>query len=659
LAGYTQANAYVRQKQTRGDANVGEKEKMTVEDVKRTDRGPALMMTNEAIVRAALEADVKVVAFYPGSPTSEILDTFSELIDHFGDYRMHISANEKVALETIAGASMGGARSFTAMKSVGMNVASDSMFSLAYTGLNAGCVCVVADDPYAHSSQSEQDGRYFGEAAYVPMIEPSTAQEAYDMTKWAFDLSERHKTLVLIRTTTRVNHQRGMVTLGELKRTPFEKKNWADVRGQYFTVGAVARALKAKLLDKRNAVRIEFEESSFNRIDPGKGTVGVVTAGVSYLHTKEALANLGLGWSVMKIGTTFPLPERKIAEYVKTLKALVVVEELSPYLETQIAAIAKDANPSLTIIGKKSGHFSEMLEYNVPIVEKVFAEVAGKKPSLDYDAVVARAELLKKDMPQRNPIFCPGCPHRGTLWAFRQALDKARIRNKIVFNNDIGCYSMAMLAPNNFSDSMLAMGSSIGLSAGMQLVLEDKIIAMVGDSTLYHAALPGIVNLVHHNANVTLFVLDNAVTAMTGQQANPNSPFNAGGHPARKIDMEKLFEALGAKSVTVIDPYQTRDCIKPIMDAIQAEGFNVIISRRDCALYGDREKKKRGESIVPSENDKDTCRGIYACIKEFYCPAITIDESDHKMIIQTDLCDGCLECRQACPVKAPHHIGGS
>ncbi len=632
---------------------------MTVEDVKRTDQGPALMLTNEAIVRGALEADVKVVAFYPGSPTSEILDTFSEVMDYFGDYKMHISANEKVALETIAGASMAGVRSFTSMKSVGMNVASDSMFSIGYTGLRAGCVCLIADDPFCHSSQSEQDGRYFGEAAYVPMIEPSGPQEAYLMTKWAFELSEKYKTLVIMRTTTRVNHQRGMVTLGELKRTPFKTNKWEEIRGSYFTVGAIARALKAKMLERRDKIQSEFETSPFNFIDAGAGDTGVITAGVSYLYVKEAMANLGIRLPVLKIGTTYPLPEKKIADFLRGLRRVVIVEELSPYLELRVTAIAKNANPSIEIVGKRSGHFTEMLEYNVPIVERVLSQVTGVKIPLDYDSVLERAASLKSGLPERNPIFCPGCPHRGTLWALRQALDRLKLRKRVVFNNDIGCYSMAFLAPNNFSDSMLAMGASVGVSAGMQLVLEDRVIAMVGDSTLYHAALPGIVNLVHHNANVTLFVLDNAVTAMTGQQANPNSPYDAGGHPATKINMEKFFEAIGAKSVTIIDPYQTRDCIKPIMDALQADGLNVVISRRECALYGDREKKKRGEKIVPSENDVQLCRSIYACVKEFYCPAIVVNETDRKMSIQQDLCDGCLECRQVCPVKAPHHIGGA
>ncbi|MGY5876015.1 MAG: thiamine pyrophosphate-dependent enzyme [Candidatus Thorarchaeota archaeon] len=629
---------------------------MTVEDVKRTDQGPALMLSNEAVVRGVLEANAKVVAFYPGSPVSEIMDTFGEVLDHFGDYKMEISVNEKVALETVAGASMAGLRSFTSMKSVGMNVASDSMFSIAYTGINAGCVCLIADDPFAHSSQSEQDGRYFGESAYVPMIEPANAQEAYDMVKWAFDLSEKYKTLVIMRTTTRVNHQRSMVKLDEMKRTPFKKNKWSDVKGQYFTVGPVARRLKGELLEKTRKIKDEIEDSPFNFVEEGEGKVGVITAGVCYLHTKEAMENLDVRLPLLKLGTIFPLPDKKISKFIEKLDTLIVIEELTPFLETRITALAKDVNPSLKIVGKVSGDFSEMLEYNIPIVEKVIAKTIYKDLSYDYDRFLARAEKLKADLPDRVPIFCPGCPHRGTLWAFRQALDRLKIRDAIVFNNDIGCYSMAFLPPNEFSDSMLAMGASLGISAGMSLALEDRVIAMVGDSTLYHAALPGIVNLIHHGSNVTLFVLDNSVTAMTGQQFNPNSPFDAGGKPAKKINMEKLFEALGADSITIIDPYQTRDCINPIKEAIEADGFNVIISRRECALYGDRQKKKRGERIPQSENVKDTCRGIYACVKEFYCPAIKVDETDQKMTIQLDLCDGCLECRQVCPVDAPQHI---
>jgi indolepyruvate ferredoxin oxidoreductase alpha subunit len=327
------------------------------------------MLANEAVVRGALEADVKVVAFYPGSPTSEILDTFSEVLKHFDDYKMHIAVNEKVALETVAGASMAGMRSLTSMKSVVMNVASDAMLSHAYTGISEGCVCLIADDPHAHSSQSEQDGRYFGEAAYIPMIEPSTAQEAYKMAKWAFAVSEIHRTLVMIRTTTRVNHQRGMVQLGKLNRTPFIKNQWSDFKAPYYTVGPIARALKAKLLEKVESLRIYFEKCEFNHVEEGEGQIGIITAGVCFLHAKEAMNNLGVKLPILKIGTLYPLPEKRITEFLKNLDTVIVIEELSPYLELRITAIAKEANPSIHIVGKKSGDFNEMLEYSVPIVE--------------------------------------------------------------------------------------------------------------------------------------------------------------------------------------------------------------------------------------------------------------------------------------------------
>jgi indolepyruvate ferredoxin oxidoreductase alpha subunit len=366
--------------------------------------------------------------------------------------------------------------------------------------------------------------------------------------------------------------------------------------------------------------------------------------------------NLGVTLPVFKLGTVYPLPEKKISQFINPLSTLIVVEELQPFLELRGMALAKDVNPTLKIIGKRSGHFSEMWEYNIPIVEKVLAAVLGKTPSLDYDKILEKANKLKIGIPYRNPIFCAGCPHRGTLWAFRQALTRLRMRDNIVYNNDIGCYSMAMLKPNEFTDTMLCMGASLGLSAGMQLVLEDKVVAMVGDSTLYHASLPGIVNLIHHNANVTLFVLDNSVTAMTGQQWNPNSPYDAGRRPARKINMEAFFHGLGADKITVINPFDTRDAIKPIMGALEALGFSVIISRGECALFGDREKKSRGERIIPSMNEKETCRKIYACIKEFHCPAILVDEADGKIDIMTDTCNGCLECQKVCPVNAPRHI---
>ncbi len=334
-------------------------------------------MTNEAIARGALESDVKVSAFYPGSPTSEILNSMYSLSGIFDDMKMEVSSNEKVALETVAGASMAGVRSLTAMKSVGLNVASDSFYSLGYVGVNAGCVLVFADDPHAHSSQSEQDGRYFAPTGHVPMLEPSTPTDAYEMTKYAYELSEKHRILTLIRTTTRVNHQNTAVTVDEVNRTPFVKKNWSDVKAKYFTLSETARRLKSEALEKLDEIKEEFEESPFNVVHEGDDKVGIITNGVNYLHTLEAAENLGIKPSILRLGTLFPLPERKIKEFIEGLDRLVIVEELMPYLEDMIKPLALEVNPGIEVLGKESGNFPMVGEYNTAIVTSALAEVYG------------------------------------------------------------------------------------------------------------------------------------------------------------------------------------------------------------------------------------------------------------------------------------------
>jgi len=412
---------------------------------------------------------VKVTAFYPGSPTSEILNTLYLLAGRYEDLIMEVASNEKVALETAAGASMAGVRSFTSMKSVGLNVASDAYYSLGYTGVNSGMVLLFADDPHAHSSQSEQDGRYFAPTGHVPMLEPSTPQEAYDMIKYAFELSERHKILVLIRTTTRVNHQSAAVNVGEVKREPFQKHNWEDVAAKYYTLKDTARRLKEEALEKLTVIKKEFEDSSYNYIHEGEGDLGIITNGVSYLHTLDAVDALDVNPFIFKLGTLYPLPSKRIMSFLKPLKKVVIIEELMPYIEEQVIALAKEANPSIEILGKKSGHFSYVGEYNVSTVTTILASIIGKKTPLDYDSILKKANTLKSILPDRKPTFCPGCPHRGTMWAVQQALKG----KKYVINNDIGCYSMLLLEPYGLTDSLLAMGCSQGISSGMQHVLQD------------------------------------------------------------------------------------------------------------------------------------------------------------------------------------------
>ncbi|MBN2335723.1 indolepyruvate ferredoxin oxidoreductase subunit alpha [Candidatus Bathyarchaeota archaeon] len=624
---------------------------MTFSDIVDPSPKTAFLMTNVAIARAALEADVKVAAFYPGSPTSEILDSMYLLSQDYKDLIMEVSSNEKVALETVAGASMAGARGFTSMKSVGLNVASDSYYTLGYTGVNAGLVAVVADDPHAHSSQSEQDGRYFAPTGHVPMLEPSTPQEAYDMTRYAFNLSERHRVLVLIRTTTRVNHQSAAVKVGEVKRTPFVKRRWEEVAAKYYTLSDTARRLKGEALDKLKLIEEEFEASPFNEAHQGTGKTGIITNGVSHLHVMEACHRLGVDPPTLKLGTLHPLPRKTISKFLGRLDRVVVVEELMPYLEDSVTAIAKDATPDVEMLGKRSGLLGFVGEYNAAIVTQTLAKVFGKEAP-DYEGILARAAELKSILPVRKPTFCPGCPHRGTMWSVQQALKGM----KYVVNNDIGCYSMLLLEPYGITDTLLDMGASQGISGGMQHILEDRVISFLGDSTFFHAALPGIVNAVHNRHDYTVFILDNSVTAMTGQQPNPGSDWGA--RDVVELDIEAVVRGIGVKNVTVINAFDPKPNVEKIKEAIMKPGVSVVISKGPCALYNDRVKRRNRVPITPNEVNTEECKTVYACIREFYCPAISVDQKTRQASIDVAQCNGCGNCGRLCPRTAIHTTGG-
>jgi indolepyruvate ferredoxin oxidoreductase alpha subunit len=631
---------------------------MSAEDVMSRGPGKAFMLCNEAIVRGALEADAKLYAAYPGSPTTEILDTFAE-VGKAMDVRVEVSSNEKVALETAAGAAMAGLRSMTSMKSVGMNVASDSFFSLGYTGVKGGMVIVMADDPFAHSSQSEQDGRFFGPSAYVPMLEPSDPQEAKAMVRYAYQLSEKFGVPVLIRTVTRVNHQSGIVELEELKRTPFKKVPWPHEPTRFITVADRARTFKDLMLARTRRLEEEFETSNFNRIERGQGArriegTGIIASSAGYNYAVEACRIMGLSLPILKLGTTFPLPARLISDFLRTLKRVVIVEELAPYLERSVMALAKEANPALEIVGKGSGHLSEALEYNPNIVAWAFARAFSLATPVDYPAVLERAAKLKEGLPPRPPTFCPGCPHRGTISAMRKALKGV----KHVQPTDIGCYSMAPLEPLRYGDSLLSMGASLGVAEGLQHCVEEPVVAMIGDSTFLHAGIPGLINAVHQKANFKLVILDNAVTAMTGQQHNPATPHDEGDDIQQRIVLEELLKGLGVRDITVVDPYDIKNTPSRMKEALARPGLGVIISRRDCALYGDRNKRRKGIPIVPNTVNKDACKRVYACVRDFFCPAISLD-ADRQANITRDLCDGCMMCAKLCPITAIQSTQGA
>ena len=612
----------------------------------------AFMLTNEAIARAVLEADVKVTAFYPGSPTSEILDTIYLLSQRYSDLKMEVSINEKVALEIIAGASMAGVRSFTSMKSVGLNVASDTFYSLGYTGINAGCVLVFADDPHAHSSQSEQDGRYYAPTGHIPMLEPSTPQEAYDMTKYAFDISEKYKVLMLIRTTTRVNHQSAPVKISEVKRSPFQKKHWKDVKSKYYTLSDTARRLKHEAIIKLKKIQEDFETSSFNKVHTGEGQIGIITSGINYLHTLEALKALNVRLPLLKLGTLYPLPKKLISRFLDKIDTCVIIEELMPYLEEAVTVIAKDVKPNLTIVGKNTAAFPKVGEYNSNIIIDNLAKIMNIDPPINYKSILKIAAELKSILPKRSPTFCPGCPHRGTIWSVLQALKGS----DYVLNNDIGCYSMLLLEPYEVTDSLLDMGASQGISSGMQYALEDKVVSFLGDSTFFHAAIPGIINAVHNRHDYTVVILDNGVTAMTGQQPNPGSDFGAAS--VDEIDIPSVLKGIGVKNITVIDAFSPKGNVKQIEDAIKQPGIKAIVSIGSCALYSDRLKRRKQIPIIPNRISKEECKTIYACIRDFYCPAIQLNTSTRQANIQLELCNGCGNCAQLCPRSAIYTTGG-
>nr|MDO8113656.1 indolepyruvate ferredoxin oxidoreductase subunit alpha [Candidatus Sigynarchaeota archaeon] len=631
----------------------------------------AFLLCNDAIIRGALEADVKVVAFYPGSPVSEVLDGFYQVCDKFS-IQMEIASNEKVALEIVAGASFAGQRSFTSMKSVGLNVASDAFFSLAYVGVNKGCVLLFADDPFIHSSQNEEDGRFFGPNAYVPMLEPTNPDEARRMVKYAFELSEKFSTVVTLRTTTRVNHQSAIVEMEPMHRTPFTPTNFRESTKSFATVGAKARELKALLLEKTKKIKDEFEASPFNEMHDGtmkdtSNRLGIIVSGISYNHVLEAVEKLGIDPAILKLGTTYPLPETMMRGFLKNLDTAVIVEELSPYLELHAKALAKDVNPRLCIIGKESGHFTEAGEFNVPLIVDTLANLTGKKPALDYQTLLGSRTKLKEILPPRIPVFCPGCPHRATFWALQRAI--AGKEGKLAFMNDIGCYSMLLLNAGLYSkihpdDELLSMGSCLGTGTGVSLATgaNNLVLSVIGDSTLFHAGLPGMVNIANNQDNVKVLVLDNSVTAMTGQQPNAGTGYGPAGKPKKRVEIEDIVKAMGFERLIVVDPYDTKKMAEALKPVLEEKGPAVIISRGPCALWHDRNLRREGKSRMPYRVDNKICRKCHTCMRDFYCPAISMEERESTYVddtgkkftgfsshISDTLCDGCGVCSILCP----------
>ena len=617
-----------------------------------------LLMGNEAIARGALEAGVKVCAAYPGNPSSEIIGTLAKVAEEMG---LHVewSVNEKVALEVAAAASFAGLRGLCAMKQNGLNVASDFLLNLNLSGSRGGLVLVVADDPAGVSSSNEEDSRIFAKLGDLPLLEPANFQEAKEMTKSAFEISEQLGLPVLIRSVTRVSHARGNVCLDELPRS--SPKPRFENSQRFLALPAVTNH---KLLhEKLNRAKQMFEESPFNFYrGPEKSELMVVTSGSGWMYSLEAMINLNVQErvGVLKLGTTWPLPESFVLEHLKKADRILFIEEVDPFLENNVKEIYAQNCLVLGLkafFGKASKHIPDVGDLNPEIVTHAIQnliQVSYEPRPADYAmrAHEATAELV----PARALSFCPGCPHRATYWAVKIALALDG-RDGFVLG-DIGCYSLGM-GPSGFGQmrTLHAMGSGTGLACGFgqlnRFGLEQPVLAVCGDSTFYHAAMPALANAYYNGANFLLLLLDNSATAMTGFQPHPGTGSTATGSEAPVIDLKAICEVFGAH-VEVVDPFDVAATVETLLRLLQEEkGVKVLILKRECALVSAKHQKRLYQVEVEQEGCLgETCGCNRFCTRIFKCPGLMWDKAAGKARIDEAICTGCGVCTEICPASA-------
>ncbi len=603
------------------------------------------LLGNEAIVRGAIEAGVNVASTYPGTPSSEIGNVLFYIAKKAGIY-FEFSTNEKVALEVSAAAAASGLRALVFFKHVGLNVASDAFMTTAYLGTKGGLVIVSADDPSMHSSQNEQDNRYYAQLANIPMIEPSSAQEMKDFLKYAFEISEKFRLPVLFRTTTRVNHLRGIVEYGGIEKSNREGY-FNKEPNRYVPVPANSRRMHRELMEKMKKVEEYVNESPINRVEDYGGNVVIITSGAAYNYVSDVVRGYGIKAKILKLGFTHPFPKKWVEKFIKDAGKAIVVEELEPYLERETRLLAQIKGLDVEIYGKMDGYLPRIYEYNVDVVKDALSKILGIK----FEKNVFRAKEL--ELPPRPPVLCPGCPHRATYYAAMMALKQLKIKAAII-TTDIGCYTLGIQKPYEMADYLLCMGSSIGTAVGFSKSTKQKVIGFVGDSTFFHAAIPGLIDAYHNRANVVYVVLDNRTTAMTGHQPHPGLPMNGMGEEAPYVDIEKLVRGIGIDFVRTVDPYNVKETIKVFKEALQHDGISVIIAKRECALLWDARRRKKGEWWV-YEINQDKCTQCNLCSDWLACVAIYKKrDSDGKtrIYINDALCDGCGVCASICPFNA-------
>ena len=573
-----------------------------------------LMLGNAAVARGLYEAGCSVASSYPGTPSTEITEEAAKYDAIYCEW----APNEKVAMETAFGACLAGKRSFCGMKHVGLNVAADPLFTISYTGVNAGMVIAVADDAGMHSSQNEQDSRNYAIAAKVPMLEPSDSAEALAFAKRAYEISEEFDTPVILKMCTRVSHSQSLVELGE--RTEVEKPYEKNIAKYVMMPGNAIR--RHPVVEERTRKLTEFAETcDLNRVEMGGTSMGVLTSSTSYQYVKEVF---GDSVSVLKLGMVNPLPVKLILDFASKVDKLVVVEELDSIIEDHCRKLG------LKVWGKNvlplEGEFSQNL---------VAAKLGG---------TVHTGKTLEDAIPPRPPVMCAGCPHRGLFYTLN--------KNKCTVLGDIGCYTLGAVAPLSAMDMTLCMGGSIsgihGFNKARGEETEGKTVAVIGDSTFMHSGMTGLANIAYNQSNSTVIILDNSITGMTGHQQNPTTGYNIKGDPAGKIDLESLCKAMGFNRVRVVDPYDLKACDQAVKEELAANEPSVIISRRPCALL------KYVKHNAPLAVNKDKCIGCKSCMK-IGCPAISIKEG--KAWVDNTLCVGCGVCEQLCPVGAFESTG--
>ncbi len=611
-----------------------------------------LALGNEAIVRGAIESGLDVATTYPGTPSSEIGDVLSQIAEELGLY-FEYSVNEKVALELGIAASISGMNALTFMKHVGLNVASDAFMSLAYIGVRGGHVIVTADDPGCHSSQNEQDNRWYCKLANIPMLEPSSPQEAKDMVKLAFETSLELELPILLRTTTRVSHARAPITLGKIKqgkgKSIFEKEP-----KRFMLVPDYALKNHQLLLERMKRAEEISESSELNFVvkENSEGRLGIIASGVSSAYCVDVLKKLDVTVKILKLGMTHPIPKKMCSEFMKDIEAVIVLEELDPYLEREIKSIAGEKHLPLKIYGKETGHFPKFGEFNPDIVERGIVKILREDfPDIEVkDKAITAINIKPLPLPSRPPVLCPGCPHRATAYAAKKASS-----GNAIFPMDIGCYTLILQPPLKTADIVLCMGSSVGTACGFSKATDQQIIAFIGDSTFFHAGIPGLINAVHAQHNFVLSILDNNTTAMTGFQPHPGVEVGGIRKSAKAVDIFEMVKGCGVKFARVVDPYDLKTTITAFKEALGHPSIAVVIARHPCALVEYREKKKKGEKIVAYDVDRETCIQCHTCTSKFGCPASSVGEDEFPRI-NSHLCVGCGVCADVCPSGAIQRV---